>query len=93
LLLNKIYGVPVFPVFLAEMKAQNEFMPFKLDHEFPDVVHRREHSSQLFMDDLRYLLMNKTQKSKFTKNKNHSILPAKFFQRVKHISSKASNKP
>jgi hypothetical protein len=43
----------VFPVFLAEMTAQNEFVPFKFDYEFPDVVHKREYSSQIFMDTLR----------------------------------------
>ena len=55
LLLNKICDVPVFPVFLAEMQAEAKFVRFKLNHEFPDVVHKRNYSTQIFVDSLRSL--------------------------------------
>ena len=78
LLLNKIYDVPVFPVFLAEMKADNEFVRFELNHEFPDVVHKRNDSTQIFVDSLRY--GNKEQS-----HKEIEIIPKKgIFLKVTH---------
>eukprot|EP00026_Physarum_polycephalum_P008013 Phypoly_transcript_08087.p1 GENE.Phypoly_transcript_08087~~Phypoly_transcript_08087.p1 ORF type:complete len:452 (+),score=62.39 Phypoly_transcript_08087:80-1357(+) len=53
LLLNKLYNKPVFPVFLAEYKEDShELVPFSFSHSFPDVLHKRDQSSQLFIDSL-----------------------------------------
>jgi hypothetical protein len=53
LLLNKLYGVPVFPIFLAEIETDNAFVPFNFGHNFPDVLHNREKSSQQSINHLR----------------------------------------
>jgi len=51
LVINKLYGVPVFPIFLAE-KDNNTFVQFKFDIGFPDVPHQRSKSAQQFIDEL-----------------------------------------
>ena|SRR5271163_296680 len=53
LLLNKLYGVPVFPIFLAEIETDTVFVPFNFGHNFPDVLHNREKSSQQSINHLR----------------------------------------
>jgi len=53
LLLNKIYEVPVFPVFLAELESNNKAMEFSFKCEIPDSTHCRGESSQRFIDKLR----------------------------------------
>eukprot|EP00026_Physarum_polycephalum_P001439 Phypoly_transcript_01440.p1 GENE.Phypoly_transcript_01440~~Phypoly_transcript_01440.p1 ORF type:complete len:1130 (-),score=207.03 Phypoly_transcript_01440:9-3374(-) len=52
LLLNKLYRVPVFPVFLAEMGIQSQLVPFSFNLKFPDVPHKRNESSQRFIDNI-----------------------------------------
>ena len=52
----------MFPVFLAEMKAEADFVRFELNHEFPDVVHKRDYSTQIFMDSLRSVNKEQLQK-------------------------------
>jgi hypothetical protein len=54
LLLNKLYDVPVFPIFLAEI-VEKEFVSFTTKHAFPEVPHNRNKSSQRIIDSLRYL--------------------------------------
>jgi len=43
----------VFPIFLAEIEAANVLVPFNFRHNFPDVLHNREKSSQQFINHLR----------------------------------------
>jgi hypothetical protein len=43
----------VFPIFLAEIGAANVFVPFNFGHNFPDVMHNREKSSQQSINHLR----------------------------------------
>jgi hypothetical protein len=54
LLLNKQFSVPVFPVFLAEIKSESDFEPFAFDHSFTSDPHKRDTSSQKFINNLRY---------------------------------------
>jgi hypothetical protein len=59
--LNKLYGVPVFPIFLAEINQdfttenQKEAVPFSFNYEFRNCPHKRDKSTQKFIAGLRYV--------------------------------------
>lgn len=54
LLLNRKFGVPVFPVFLAEIDEERELTNFSFGSNFPDRPHVRGKSSQKLIFELRY---------------------------------------
>jgi len=53
LLLNKIYEVPVFPVFLAELGQGHIPSKFDFKTQFPDVPHCRNEVAQRYVGNLR----------------------------------------
>lgn len=59
ILLNKLYEVPVFPVFCAEIEMHNNAQQFNRFNAhrnvtFSDLPHKREKESQKRIDELRY---------------------------------------
>lgn len=55
---NKIEGVPVIPIFLAEFDENDpsKFVRFKRDVKFPDCPHNRKTTSQTIIEELWYEL-------------------------------------
>ena len=92
LLLNKIYDVPVFPVFLAEMKAEDQFVRFELNHEFPDVVHKRNYSTQIFVDSLRSVNKEQNMNGDRSKTKTKTKKKQKKKKSVIFVKSHQSKK-
>lgn len=98
ILLNKLFNVPVFPVFLAEIEMKNgnkEFARFNNKATFPDVPHLREESSQLIIDELQYVFLYSTFFFSlfFPKNEILSVFTANICMSPTQHSLAASAKP
>lgn len=52
-ILNKLFNVPVLPVFLPDIEVDNNFARFSTKVAFPETPHHRDASSQLIIDELR----------------------------------------
>ncbi len=60
LIMNKLYGIPVFPIFIAEISDGGSFSKFSTAVQFPKTEHCRGDFSQARIEELMYVIMDLT---------------------------------
>lgn len=56
IILNKLFNVPVFPIFFADFNENGALDRVSFsNNKFPEAPHQRNKSSQLHIDELRYI--------------------------------------